>query len=127
MFIKSMKQLWEEVVVKAESWGIDLESAEMKLLKEMAERVHAIEIEFGMIEETAPGEYSRGMNFHDDPVKDQSAAGVHTATDQVLAAAGKKDAADPATFTDLQKAPIGPEPVWDGKQHVFPAGDGELT
>ena len=100
MFTKTLKQLWDEVEAKAEQLYIDIESPEFKLLKAMAERCHKIEVELGFVlEDHAPG------------------AGIQTATDLALAAAGQIAPADgdPAAPAAGENAK---EPVWDGKRHI---------
>lgn len=55
--MKTLKELWEEVEAKAATLFIDIESPEFKLLKELAERCHKIEVELGFVPaDSVPGE-----------------------------------------------------------------------
>ena len=125
MFTKTLKQLWEELKIKAEAIGTDLESEEMKLLGALAERCHKIEVELGfVIDDSAPHEPAPG-----DFVKYEKR--FPTATDQAIAAAGDAapdtGAADPAAnnVSDAEKLTMLQESFtpdtktgWDGHRHI---------
>lgn len=116
--MKSIKQLWEEVEQKANNIGMDLETEEFKLLAALASRVHEIEIKYGFIVETAPGEFAPGSSSPGETEeKSPTAGGIQTATDLTLAAAGS---ADPAAGDQASTAAgeNKKEPVWDGRRHV---------